>query len=371
MIDNTELLKRIGLPIDKFNEKLFHQTIHNIYSPPNNKKRISIDDKFRTISEDSSKNTIVRYIEKLQLWRNEELSPFETQYYFTIENFHKQPVLSIFPDSEDKKVEYLKWLVNYLNDIIYNKYKKAFDFKTTEIGDLVYLYSKEDIINNMNYKLGFIDDNLYEKYSKYRLKNFHLIDLEIDKTYKTMDSIYTLALKFAFLQNELEAIYSIENDLMVSKNNKLITDRTFRSNLNEIQLSNIFENEDIKNKFSKKGNQKVEFIKLFSNEKIENVNLIWTFRNSTNTNFFISPLFEIIQSIIQFNEDELTDTYKEKIIKIVKGCIKYDKKKGENITTSDTYLNNNYQKIIKTIIENIKKDKLTDIQINILNEITK
>ncbi|WP_313578211.1 hypothetical protein [Chishuiella sp.] len=359
MIDNTELLKIIGLPIDKFNEKLFIQTICDIYSPPNNNKKIKIDDKFRTISEDSSKSTIVRYIEKLQLWRDEELSPFETQYYFTIENFHKQPVLSIFPNSEDKKVEYIKWLVNYLNDIIYNKYKRAFDFKTTEIGDLVYLYSKEEIIESIYYKLGFIDDNLYEKYLKYKLGNFSLIDLKIDKIFKTMDSIYTLAIKFAFLQNELEAIYSIENSLIVSKNNKLLNNRTFRSNLNEVQLGNIFENKEVKKHFSKNQNQKEEFIKLFSNERIENVNLIWTYRNSTDSGFIIPPLFEIIQSIIEFNELDWKKTYNKKIINIFLKSIKFDIKKGEKIPNPHKNFAKGYIKSVDSLFEKIKKDEIT------------
>ena len=80
---------------------------------------------------------IDKYKEKLQIWKEEELSPLQIQHLFKIDNFDKKLVLSICPQTENEKTEYFKWLVDYLNNIIYDKFIKIFDFKLIKTEELV------------------------------------------------------------------------------------------------------------------------------------------------------------------------------------------------------------------------------------------
>lgn len=391
MIDNTE-------PIREFDKDVIHNKINELYPFPLNDKKVKINEQFMKINQDFDKSDVNKYKEKLQLWRDEELSPLQIQFLFKIDSFDKKLVLSISPQTENEKTEYFKWLVDYLHDVFFNKFSNIFDFKSIDSKQLNSIRSIEEIKEIIKSKLNYYDikislddyenhseefinnylkensikkyfnESLIKKYSAYKSGNFYLSELGISNEDDSIYKIKTTALEIAFVLNELEAIYILENDIStidesLFENIKFINNRSFKTNLNEEDLSKVFE--FLKDEyFHYDENSKNNFINLFSNKEIKGINLIW--KKKAGQNYNIQSILVIIKVLCEFDLSDF-ETYKDEIYNRIKDCFDYFgfvmKKDGN--TPSDN-ISKNYPSITNAIFKEKYKSKTLETNLKIL-----
>lgn len=393
MIDDTE-------PIREFNKDIIHNKINELYPFLLNDKKIKINELFMKINEDFDKSDIDKYKEKLQLWKEEELSPLQIQFLFKIDSFDKKLVLSISPQTENEKTEYFKWLVDYLHDIFFNKFSNIFDFKSInskqlniiksieEIKEIIksklnyydikislndYENYGEELINNYlkeNSNKKYFDESLIKKYSAYKSGNFYLSELGISNEDDSIYKIKTTALEIAFVLNELEAIYILENNIsnIEESNNEgnyneylINKNKTFNSNLNKDKLIEIYkflENDYI---LSNKNSEEL-FIKLFSNSNISEFKkdkIIWI--KSWGKSITTKPILKLIR--ILCNPKEKFYDYRNDIGDIITLCFKFQHKDFLEIDE-----NNLLENFRGNISENISELMTKDNNINLKND---
>lgn len=366
MIDNTE-------PIREFDKDIVYNKINELYPFPLNDKKVKINELFMEIDKPSSKNDIDKYKEKLKIWKDEELSPLQTQYLFKIDNFDKKLVLSISPQTEDEKTEYFKWLVDYLNNVIYDKFKKEFDFKLIKTKELVTNRNINQIKLLVKFKLQ--SKNVYRNHKTFKKENFLLSELKLNNHTDLIYTIQITALEIAFVLNELEAIYILENKISINyeSNNEtnyneylILKNRTFNSNLSKetlIEVYNFLENDYIlSNDYSKE-----LFIKLFSNSKISDFKkekIIWVKQWGKSINTIpILKLFRIL-----CNPKEKFYDYHTEIGNVVTMCFKFEHIESEinEITTLKNF-KDNISENIYNLMEKDTNNQYDHFEIKLLN----
>lgn len=359
MIDNTE-------PIREFDKDIIHNKINELYPFPLNDKKVEINQLFIDIDKSSNKSDIDKYKEKLQIWKEEELSPLQIQHLFKIDNFDKKLVLSICPQTENEKTEYFKWLVDYLNNIIYDKFIKIFDFK---------LIKTEELVSNRNInqiklliKSKIQSKNVYKNHKIFKKDNFLLSEIKLNNQTDLIYTIQITALEIAFVLNELEAIYILENDIStidesLFENIKFINNRSFKTNLNEEDLSKVFE--FLKDEyFHYDEKSKNHFINLFSNKEIKGTNLIW--KKKAGKNYDLQSILVIIKVLCEFDLIDFK-TYKDDIYNRIKDCFDYFGfvMKEDKNTPSDN-ISKNYLSITNAIFKEKYKSKTLDTNLKVL-----
>lgn len=197
---------------------------------------------------------IENYGEKLLFWKDNNLSLFKLQYEFSIydeNNVEFKPVISIVPEGNKEKLQYLSWIIEECyQEYSNNSEKYNFDTPTFEIlkkrffesNEILskFIISEEKITYDRIKKAG-VSEDVY-KYIKFKLREPNVLsDLEISEGEKMVISLQNFAVELSFVYDYIRYLIFLksQNKKEISVDEVFPENKTFNSTYDIPKLMNI------------------------------------------------------------------------------------------------------------------------------------
>ncbi len=194
------------------------------------------------------------YGEKLLFWKKNNLSPLKLQYEFIIHdenNKQFKPVMSITPEGNKEKLQYLNWIIEECYQEYSNNSKKYnFDTVPFELLKNRFFESKEsrsklivseEKITKDRIKKTGVSEDVY-KYIKLKQREPNVLsDLEICKGEKMVISLQNFAVELSFVYDYIRYLIFLksQNKKEISIDEVFYENKTFASTYDIPKLMNI------------------------------------------------------------------------------------------------------------------------------------
>ncbi|MBS1549561.1 MAG: hypothetical protein JSS94_06835 [Bacteroidetes bacterium] len=204
-------------------------------------------------SIESKFSEIKNYGEKLLFWKNNNLSPFKLHYEFTIyneKNEEKTPVISINPEDNIEKLQYLKWIIEECYQEYYNNPKK-YNFETVSFEQLKQRFFESD--ENRDKFIRFEEKSTKERiketgvseevynYIKFKQREPNVLsDLDFMDV-KIVTSLQYFAIELSFVYDYIKYLIFLKshNKKEISVDAVFSENKTFKSTYDIKNLKNI------------------------------------------------------------------------------------------------------------------------------------